>query len=82
MSAAGFTAAGEGNQAYTISLPSSATLTGPGTAMTLDTFTDDNPSPSLPPAGSETFNVGGTLHVGASQAAGAYSGSISVTVNY
>ncbi len=32
--------------------------------------------------GSDTFNVGATLHVGATQAAGPYSGTFAVTVNY
>ncbi|MFQ5775254.1 MAG: DUF4402 domain-containing protein [Kiloniellaceae bacterium] len=81
VSAASFSVTGENGQAYAISLPSSATLTGPGANMTVDTFTDDNPTPSLP-GGSDTFNVGATLHVGATQAAGVYSGSFAVTVNY
>ena len=32
--------------------------------------------------GSDTFNVGATLNVGATQAAGTYSGTFAVTVNY
>ncbi len=32
--------------------------------------------------GSDTFNVGATLHVGATQAAGTYSGTVAVTVSY
>ena len=79
---ASFTVTGEGNTAYVINLPASAILTGPGADMTIDTFTDDNPGPALPGAGSETFNVGATLNVAASQAAGSYTGTFGVTVNY
>ncbi len=32
--------------------------------------------------GSDTFNVGATLNVGAAQASGTYSGTFAVTVNY
>jgi len=32
--------------------------------------------------GTDTFNVGGTLAVGANQTAGSYSGTYSVAVNY
>ena len=80
--AAGFTTTGKTGQTYAISLPSSATLTNGDNTMTLDTFTDDGGATPTLAGGSDTFNVGGTLHVGASQAAGTYSGSISVTVNY
>ena len=51
--------------------------------MTVDTFTDDaGVNPKLPAGGSDTFNVGATLNVGATQAAGTYSGTFAVTVNY
>ena len=51
--------------------------------MTVDTFNHDaGATPSLPPGGSETFNVGATLNVGATQASGTYSGTFAVTVNY
>ncbi len=82
-SAASFDVTGEGNANYSITFPSSATLTSGANTMTIDTFTDDaGASPKLPPGGSETFNVGATLNVGATQAAGTYSCTFSVTVNY
>ncbi len=81
--AASFDVTGDGNANYSITLPSSATLSSGGNTMTVDTFTDDaGASPKLLPGGSETFNVGATLSVGAAQAAGTYSGTFSVTVNY
>ena len=80
--AASFDVTGKVDQAYFITLPSSATLTSGANTMTIDTFTDDaGASPTLP-GGSDTFNVGATLNVGATQAAGTYSGTFSVTVNY
>ncbi len=81
--AASFDVTGEGGHTYSITLPSSATLTSGGDTMTIDTFTDDaGGAPSLSGAGSDTFNVGATLNVGATQAAGTYSGTFAVTVNY
>ncbi len=51
--------------------------------ITVDTFTDDRgANPKLNNAGSDTFNVGATLNVGAAQAGGTYSGTFAVTVNY
>ena len=81
-SGAGFNVTGASGQAYFITLPSSATLTSGGDTMTIDTFNHDaGASPSLV-GGSDTFNVGATLNVGATQAAGTYSGTFAVTVNY
>ncbi len=80
--AASFDATGASDATYSITLPSSATLTSGANTMTIDSFTDDaGASPTLP-GGSDTFNVGATLNVGATQAAGTYSGTFSVTVNY
>ena len=82
-SAASFDVTGEGNANYSIAFSSPAMLSSGGDTMTVDTFNHDaGATPSLPPGGSETFNVGATLHVGATQAAGTYSGTFSVTVNY
>ena len=73
-----------GPKRFTVTLPSSAvTLTGSsGGTMTVDTFTQ-NPTgnissdTSLPPT---PFTVGATLHVGANQTGGTYTGTFSVTV--
>jgi len=86
-SAGNFTITGEPNQAYTVTFSASATLDdGGGNTMTVDTFTDNSPSP-LSGAGTDTLLVGGTLNVGANQAAGTYSTTTggspyTVTVNY
>jgi hypothetical protein len=73
-----------GTRNYTIVLPTSATLTGPGAAtMTVDTF-KSNPACC---AGSvaaatrtQTVTVGATLHVAANQAPGNYSGTATFIV--
>jgi len=80
--AASFDVTGEGSSTYSITLPSSATLTSGGDTMSVDTFNHDaGASPTLA-GGSDTFNVGATLNVGATQAGGTYSGPFTVTVNY
>ena len=85
--AASFTITGEPNQAYTVSFSADATLDdGGGNQMTVDTFTDNAPSP-LEAGGTDNLLVGGTLRVGASQIAGAYSTTTggtpyTVTVEY
>lgn len=61
-----------------ITLPASITLTGPGSPMTVDTFTT-----SLPKSGkwdylTTNLFIGGTLTVGASQVPGQYTGTFSV----
>ena len=81
-SAASFDVTGEGANTYSITLPSSATLTSGGDTMTIDTFNHDAGGTPTLSGGSDTFNVGATLNVGATQAAGTYSGTFSVTVNY
>lgn len=73
-----------GPKRFTVVLPSSpVTLTGnAGGTMTVDTFTQ-NPTGSIP---SDTnppptpFTVGATLHVGANQTNGDYTGTFTVTV--
>ena len=80
-SAASFDIAGEGNSSYSITIPTSATLTGPGDDMTA-TLSDDAPGSPALSAGAATVNIGAELAVGASQVAGAYTGSFTVTVAY
>lgn len=77
-----FTASGDASTAVTISF-TDGSLTGPGTAMTLNNFTHDaGGTPTTDGTGDLTFNVGADLVVNASQASGAYSGTYVVTVNY
>lgn len=83
-----FAITGEPGYVYTITLPSSAvTLSGTGSTpptMTVDTFTSNPTSTGTLDAtlGTSTLNVGATLHVGANQTPGLYSGTFSVTVAY
>jgi len=82
--AASFTASGSGSQTYTITLPGSASTLSDGAAhtMTVDSVSSSVGGTGTLTAGTQTFTVGGTLHVGANQVAGAYTGSFSVTVAY
>ncbi len=80
--AASFDVTGASGQAYFITLQSSATLTSGGNTMTVDTFNHDAGGAPTLGGGSDTFNVGATLNVGATQAEGTYSGTFDVTVNY
>ncbi len=61
-----------------------ATLTGPGTSMTVDAMTD-----SVTESGTNLWNyrttpiyVGGTLNVNGNQATGSYSGTFTITIVY
>ncbi len=80
--AASFDVTGASGQTYFITLPSSDTLSSGGNTMTVDTFNHDAGATPTLVGGSDTFNVGATLSVGAAQAGGTYSGTFSVTVNY
>jgi len=79
--AAQFTVSGGDSAAYTLTLPTSTTLSNGSETMAVSSFTE-NATETLNGSGSETFNVGATLAVGAAQAAGTYSGTYTVTVNY
>ena len=80
---AAFVVRGGASEAYAITLPASATITSGANTMTVDNFTHDaGGSPTLDGTGNDGFNVGATLNVGASQPAGSYSGTFSVTVDY
>jgi hypothetical protein len=80
-----FTVSGTPSSTYTISLPSSYTISSGANNMTVNAFSS---SPSgagiLSSSGSQTINVGATLNVGASQTPGTYTNAsgFSVTVNY
>jgi hypothetical protein len=79
-----FNITGTANSTYAITLPAAAvTLTSGANTMSVGTFTS-NPTGTgtLSATGTQTINVGATLTVGAAQAAGTYSGTFSVTVNY
>lgn len=77
--AGAFTVTGASGASYSVTIPASVSLTGPGTAMSAS-LTDD--ASGTLTGGSETFNVGATLSVGANQTAGSYSGTYTVSVDY
>ncbi len=74
-----FTVTGEGNNAFSITRDATSSLSGPGPAM-IATLSDDGPTNLS--SGTQTINVGSSLAVAASQVAGAYSGTYSITVSY
>lgn len=78
-----FSATGTPNAAVTISFSSGDTLTGPGAAMALGTFTTDaGGTPAFDASGDLSFNVGANLGVNASQVGGDYTGTYTLTVDY
>lgn len=80
--AGAFTITGDTTNTVNIDVSAStASLTGPGTAMTASSFTTDVPSVTLV-GGTGTFNVGATLALGASQGAGTYNGTYTMVLNY
>jgi len=77
-----FTISGQPNKAYTLTYPAAAVdISGGVGIMDVGTFTD-NSSGVIPLAGTENFNVGATLTIGGGQAAGLYSNTYLLTVNY
>ena len=60
----------------------SVSLSSGANTMTLNNFDLYFPDGNTLVAGATTFNVGGTLNVGAAQAAGVYNGSFTVSVEY
>jgi len=91
VTAASFDVAGEPGETFTITLPTTVDLTGPGPAMPLTLFEDSKGGTSALPksnvvltAGAATFTVGATLTAADStaQTAGLYTGDFDVTVTY
>jgi hypothetical protein len=82
--AASFAVSGDTSSSYAITLPSSATLTTtPGAeTMTVDSFGSNPSGVGTLTSGSQNLLVGATLHVGAGQVAGSYSGTFDVSVAY
>jgi hypothetical protein len=70
---------GVGPASFTVS----ATMTNGGSSMTVNTFTSEpSGTGQLDALGNQALSVGATLHVGAVQAPGTYSGTFDVTVAY
>jgi len=90
VTAARFDVAGQGTLPYSIVLGGSATLSdGTNTmaftsisALTPSSITSGNVSTGALSGGAQSIYVGGVLDVGVSQPAGAYSGTVSATVEY
>lgn len=84
-SSAEFDVTGNPNFTYTITLPTSVTITnttGNNETMTITSFTKSNQGPQLNGQGTETWWAGGTLNVAADQAGGRYTGTFDVGVAY
>jgi len=82
--AASFAVTGADSNTYAITLPAdgTTTITGAGDPMGVNFVSNPLTTGTLSGAGAQTLLVGGTLSVGASQAAGAYSGTFDATVAY
>jgi len=85
ISAAAFTVTGQGSYTYAISLPVAAiTLAGTTAGVTVGTFVSTPSGTGTLTAGTQTLQVGATLNLPVSVAAGSYTNAagLSVTVNY
>jgi spore coat protein U-like protein len=89
--AAKFDVVGQNSATYTIAYASGVTLTGPGAPMALTQVSDLTgaggaatlvAAGALSGAGTQSIYIGGSLAVAANQVSGAYTGTISATVNY
>ncbi|MFZ4621813.1 MAG: DUF4402 domain-containing protein [Bacteroidota bacterium] len=79
-----FVVSGEPNTAYSITLPYNGIIIIVGMEMMdVDEWTSyPSSNTSLSASGTQTFYVGGTLHVEGNQHWGSYSGAFTVTVHY
>ncbi|MCO5256874.1 MAG: DUF4402 domain-containing protein [Lentimicrobium sp.] len=77
-----YSATGEPNATYTITLPGSISISDGTNTMSVNNFTSTPAAGTLSAAGSQTINVGATVNVGASQPTGNYTGSYDVTIAY
>lgn len=80
--AGSFDVISSGNRTFYVEFPNSATLSGSGGTMVVDTFTVNDGNLSTSSDGTAVFNVGATLHVPANISAGTYSGTYDVRVYY
>lgn len=85
-SAGGVNLVGTASLAYTVTMPTSVTLTASGGSqtMTLSSLTTNltGGAGTLTNTGNGNFTIGGTLAVGANQAVASYAGIVPVTVNW
>lgn len=82
--AAQFTVTGEGTSTFSITLPTSITLTSGSNNLTVDNFVSSPSATGTLASGTATVKVGATLNVVANAPAGTYTNSsdLTVTVNY
>lgn len=81
--AGSFLVKGQPNAAVTVTLPTTATITGSnGGTMTVNNFTKFPTTTTLDSTGNLTLKVGADLSIVANQTAGTYTGTYTVTVNY
>lgn len=81
--AASFDVLGDAASTYAITLPTSTTIDSGANSMTVDTYVSSpNGTGTLDGGGADTILVGARLSVGANQAAGSYTGTFDVTVQY
>lgn len=83
-SAGTFSVTGQASTAYTFTLPATVTLNGPSAStMTANlSLSSGTASRTLSAGGTETVSINGTLSVAASQLAGDYTGTYTVTTVY
>lgn len=86
---AAFTVGGQGGAAYTITLPTDVTVLFGTESMTISDFkikaasaASEGAVGTIAAGGTDTFVIGGTLNVGASQVAGVYTADFNVSVTY
>ena len=84
VTAAAFAVTGLGSSTYSITLPTTYTITSGGNNMIVNAFTSTPSGTGALTSGAQTVQVGATLNVGATQAAGTYTNGtgFNVTVNY
>jgi len=84
VTSAQFTVNGLGTSSFSITLPTTYTITSGVNTMSIDAFTSTPSGSGSLVGGTQTVKVGATLHVAASQLAGAYTNATGfpVVVNY
>ena len=82
-SKAAFSATGENNATYAITLPASVNISDGTHTMLVNAFTSTPTSTGLfSGTGTQTIEVGATLNVAAGQVSGSYTGTYNVTIAY
>ncbi|WP_166869855.1 DUF4402 domain-containing protein [Massilia mucilaginosa] len=67
---------------YIVSLPAGASISAGADSMALTGFTSAPAGGGVLTGGSQVLSIGATLHVGAGQRAGNYSGTFHITIEY